>query len=811
MLGSAFKISLRTLYREKRYAAINIAGLSLAIACVVILALYLRSELTYDQHYAGHENIYRLENEFETNGKVDTFAVTSPMAGLLLKQDNPEIEEVVRFQPNVEMLISHGGEGLFWDKTFFATPNVFRVFKHRILYGDPATALDQPSTVAISGTVARSYFGDANPIGEILTTEANTQYRVALVFADLPENTHLKYNILFSANNPAFPDPTDLARQQRALFDVGYYTYLQMRPGYDPAQWPAVSQAFYDKHMKELGEARGRIWRSSIRPLADIHLHSTVDFDEPRGNLYYLYAFSMAALVILLVACINYMNLATARSAKRAREVGMRKILGSTRKALIAQFLSESVLYTMIALVFGLVLVELAFTFTNINDLLNKPLALKLTQNPRLVLYAALSSLGIGVLAGLYPALYLSSKQPLNALVGSKNSGKTSATFRSALVFVQFTMSVAVIASTLLMASQMRYIANKDLGFEKVNKLVVPLHGFNAIHQTELMKSALLKNPQVTGATMAAQMLGGPMLVNPIPTETINGNMEPVSANYMVVGVDFMNLMKLELVAGRGFDQLLRTDIDSNFVVNEALVAQMGWGNQALGKKIWGEGGRVIGVVKDFNFASLHQRIEPFIIRTFGEDYPNNIPEAGRPFITGNLIVSITGEDLRNTIGFIEETITSFDPVHPFEFTFFDQTLDALYQSEDSLMKLVGIFAAICIFISCLGLYGLAAFTTEQRTREIGVRKVLGASAGQIVALLSRNILKLVLVGAVTASVIAWLAIDEWLSGFAYRAGIDPLAFVVATLGALVIAYATIALQANKTARSDPSVSLRYE
>jgi putative ABC transport system permease protein len=819
MLSSAFKISLRSLYREKRYAAINIVGLSLAIACVVILGLYLRSEFTYDQHYAGYENIYRLESEFEVNGKVDTYAFTARMAGALLKQDNPEIEEVVRFQRNVDMMMTHDGKAFFWSRTFFATPNVFRVFKHRILYGDPDTALDEPSTAAINETVARTYFGNANPIGEIITTDANTQYRITLVFADQPENTHFKYNILFSANSPAFPDPVSLAEQQRTLFGFGFFTYLKMRAGYDPAQWPAVSQAFYDKHMKERGAELGSLWRSWLQPLASIHLHSTVvNYDDPRGNLYYLYALSAVALFILLVACINYMNLATARAAKRAREVGMRKILGSSRKALIAQFLSESLLYSVIALAIGLMLVELAFYFTNINTLLHKPLALRLTQNPQLLLYAALFSLAVGVLAGLYPALYLSSWQPLSALVGNKNSGKTSASFRSALVFVQFTISVVVIASTLLMAQQMRYIANKDLGFERVNKLVVPLRGFKAIQQTAIMKNDLMKNPRITGVAASAritgvatsaQMLGGQVASEIVPMETVDGKMEPNNVNNMSVDADFMNVMKLELTAGRGFDQRLLTDIGANIIVNEALVERMGWGDQALGKKILD--GRVIGVVKDFNFASLHQRIEPFVMGTFPDNFLESVLEVNKPFLTMNLIISITGENVRDTIAFIEQTLTGFDPGHPFEFSFFDQTLDALYQSEDSLMKLVGIFAAVCIFISCLGLYGLAAFTTEQRTREIGIRKVLGASAGQIVALLSRSVLKLVLVGALLASVMAWLAINEWLSGFAYRAGINPLAFVVAALGALVVAYATIALQAHKTARSDPSVSLRYE
>lgn len=809
MLGSAFKISLRTLYREKRYAAINIAGLSLAIACVAVLGLYLRSELTYDQHYEGHENIYRLENEFTTAGNTNSFAITAQMAGPLFAKDVPEIEEIVRFRPNNEMMLTHDNVGYFWTRTFFASPNTFRVFKHKILFGDPETALDDPSSVAVSETFARTYFGNANPIGELVTTDSGTEYRISLVFADHPENTHFKYDVLFSGNNTVVADPTNEAQQRRSLFGVNWHTYLKMRPGFDPSNWAAITQAFYDKNMSEFGLANDMAWRSWVQPLADVHLQSTVGYDDPRGNVYYIYAFAAVGLFILLVACINYMNLATARSAKRAREVGMRKILGSSRKALIAQFLSESILYTTIALVCGLVLVELVFYFTNINDLLNKPLALKLTAEPELLAVAALFSLAIGILAGLYPALYLSSWQPLTALVGNKNTGKTSASFRSALVFVQFTISVAVMACTMLMSQQMNYVASKDLGFEKVNKIVVPLRGFTALQNAELMKAALLQNPDITAVTTSAQMMGGRVGSNAMPMETAAGAMETASANNMMVGADFIDVMKLELVAGRGFSQRLLTDIGSNFVVNESLVQMQGWGDQALGKRI-GDG-RVIGVVKDFHFASLHQSIEPFIMRTYPDNFLDNVPEANKTFMTMNLIVSITGNNLRDTIGAIEQTVTEFDPRHPFDFTFFDENLDQLYQSEESLMKLVGIFAAICIFISCLGLYGLAAFTTEQRTREIGIRKVLGATSSQIIGLLSRSVLMLVLGGALVACATSWLAIDQWLTGFAYRTSMNPLAFVVSSLAALLIAYATIALQSWKTAQSDPSLTLRFE
>jgi putative ABC transport system permease protein len=575
--------------------------------------------------------------------------------------------------------------------------------------------------------------------------------------------------------------------------------------------------------MKERFGPRGLRWRSWLQPLADVHLYSTVDDDEPRANLYYLYAFAAVALFILLVACINYMNLATARSTKRAREVGMRKILGAGRGALIAQFMCESLLYAAIATVLGLMLVELVFYFTGINNLLNKPLTLHLTQEPELIAYAALFSLGVGLLAGLYPALYLSSWQPLTALVGNKNSDNSSARFRATLVFTQFTITVLVIASAILMMQQMRYVANKDLGFEKTNKLIIPWDGYapfegsiGVLQQTETIKNALLQNPRITGvATSSRSILGESMIgiaqgadiAGTTSVESLNGSMEDISAARFVGSMDFPQVMQLQLAEGRYFDPSFGTDA-ANVIVNEALVRRMGWGDQALGKKI-GEKS-VIGVVKDFNFASLHQSIGPAVIHTNSGDYRQDTG-AVRIIVPLNLVVSVSGEDLRDTITFIEQTLRDIDPARPFQFAFLDDLLDTSYQSETNLMQLIGIFATLCIFISCLGLYGLAAFTTEQRTREIGIRKVLGASSWQIIALLSRKVLDLVLAGALLGSLLAWLAINKWLSSFAYRAGIDPLAFVIATLAALAIAYATIALQSYKAARGDPAQALHYE
>lgn len=811
MFGNALKISLRTLYREKMYAAINVIGLALAFACAMILGLYLRTELTYDRHFEGYENIYRIVNEFTINGQVDDFSVTSPMLGPLMIRDNSDIiEAVVRFRPtNDDIALIYEGKTLFWSNVFFATPNVFKVFKHEIIYGDPDTALDEPGSTAISEKAAKAYFGDRNPVGEKLLTDNGNSQTVTLVFKDLPENTHFKYDILYTYNNPRITDPVNLAEQRRTLTGVNYYTYFKMREGYNPSDFSAVSQKFFDDHMREQTQAANVSWHSWIQPLADIHYHSSVGYDQPTGNIYYLYAFVAVAIFILVIACINYMNLSTARSARRAQEVGMLKILGSSRARLITNFLTESLLYAVLALIIAIVVVEVVLTFTSISGLLGKSLQLNLLDEPWLLLPMLAICILIGLLAGLYPALYLSSWQPLNALVGSVRAGTSSLRFRSALVFLQFSISVIVISSTILMSNQMSYVANKSLGFKKENQLVIKLRGADVIENMATIKTELLKNNHVLGVSAMQRVFGEDLGINYMPVERESGQMEPYTINNVGVDKDFIETMGLELVAGRSFKTKLLTDVGMSVIVNEALVKDIGWENP-IGKKV-SNNGHVVGVVKDFHYASLHNQIEAFGFRLLPENQFENVAADIRPFLTINMIVSIEGEEIRDTLNFLEDKMTEFDPKHPFEFRFLDDSLNKLYQSENSLMELIGIFSGVCIFIACLGLFGLAAFTTEQRTKEIGIRKVLGASATQIIALLSKNILVLVLAGSLIASIVAYLIIDQWLQSFAYRDTISIVAFIIASLAALSIAYLTVAAQSFKTAQSDPSLSIKYE
>lgn len=808
MAGSYLKITLRKLYREKQYALINIAGLSLGIACCIMLSLYLRSELTYDQHNINYKKIYRVVNEFNANGKIDGIAITSSVLGQMLKEEYPEVQDYVRLRPVRQKILYHyEDKAFYWDNVYFADDNVFKVFTHDILYGDPETALKEPNSAAVNESFARTFFGDENPIGKVIRGDNGVPFTIKLVFADLPENTHVRYEVLGSYHTEGLATPDNMTARRQALFGVNDFTFLVMSENYNIEDFKRITEEFYTRHMEAQGKTLNWTWRSWLQPLQDIHLYSDIAYDEPTGNLYALYGFAAVAVFILLVACINYMNLATARYARRAREVGMRKILGAGRGQLISQFLSEALCFTLVSMVLGCILVELALTLTPVNTLLDTQLAFNLGDEPALLGWLLVLAIGIGLISGLYPAFYLSSVAPLSALVSSQKTGKAGIRLRELLVLVQFTISVGVIACTLLMAAQMRYVSDKALGFEKENRVMITVHGADLFGKIPTLKNELLKNSKILGVTASNNIIGGDMPMNGMQIENSDGVLETTTMSHMTVAEDYIQVMGMELVDGRDFSKKMLTDVGTSFVVNETLVKKMGWDN-AIGKRM--QNGRVIGVVKDFHYASLHKQIEPYALHPF-EDNFDALPPNIRPYILRHMIVNISGEDIRGTLDYLRGKFTEFDPKHPFEFKFLDDSLNELYLSEQRLMQLTSIFSGICIFIACLGLFGLAAFTTEQRTKEIGIRKVLGSTTSQIILLLAKNVLALVVIGAVIASLISWYAMLQWLAGFAYTTSINPLVFVFSALLAAAVAYITLALQSFKTARADPVLALRFE
>jgi putative ABC transport system permease protein len=803
---------LRFLLRDKLNSLINVAGLSLAIASCLVLGLYLRSELTYDRHHVQHERIYRVATEFRADGRSQRVALASGLLAPMLAAELADVQAYVRFTPpgswsnSTDRVIRRGDRAFIWSDVYVADPNVFEVFTHEIVYGDPKTALVDPSSAAVSRTFARRYFGEANPLGETIALDDGELRTITLVFADLPQNTHLKYDVLFSYN--AIVPPEDPVERARELFGGNHFTYLVLPENYDVRNFAQVAETFYERHMAARArEIHSEGWSAWLQPLDDIHLYSDLEWDRPTGNRYYLFGLEAAVAFLLLIACINHVNLATASAARRAREIGTRKILGATRRALTLRFVGESLCLSIVALVVSLGLIELVVPRTPIADWLGTAASLEPTSEPIVLAAAVAFTLFVGLLSGLYPAFYLAAIQPLTALTRGDQLGGSGLRLRELLVLVQFTVTACVIACTLLMASQMRYVANRPLGFEDRGKLVVTLRGVDVLEQIPTIESELTASGRVLGATSSMAVPGMGLGTSYMDVEANDGSMNGVLVNHLPVQQNFIDALGMRVIAGRNFSLDVATDRRLAMIVNEALVRQMGW-QDPIGKKMGLRGRTVIGVVRDFNFDSLHAPVQPVVMYENIVNFAGIAPEQ-RAFQLQYLVLDVATRDLTSTLELIERTLRRFDPEHPFEYRFLDEALGRQYSSEQHLLRLIGVFSAICIFVACLGLFGLATFTTARRTKEIGIRKVLGASTAQIVALLSRRTVLLVAIGSVIASALSYVAMARWLEAFAYRIDVVPTPFVLAAALSLAVALGTVALQSLGAARARPVQSLR--
>ncbi|GAB1269159.1 ABC transporter permease [Aurantivibrio infirmus] len=815
MLENYLLVMLRGFKREKVYVLINIIGLSLALACSIILGQYIHSELSYDQHNINHERIARVAVEVNTNGQYLSTAESSPALGPLIERSYPQVGDYVRFNHiGRDTVLRTDTLKYSWEDIYFADNNVFDIFTHRATYGNLQNALSDPSSIVVSESLARTYWGDANPVGKSIRLE-DSQYRVSAVFEDLPENSHLKYDALLSydVRMASFGRSNEDFNSRNLLVQMDF-TYFKVPEGFRLNELERTLNQYYAENGRELGEKIGMDITYRVQALADIHFDTGWNYDRPTGNIFYLYGFSAVALFILLVACINYTNLATARATKRSKEVGMRKVIGAEKKHLIVQFLGESLVYTSIAFFLSLALVEVLETFSNLPSLIGMQELLNLQQDPSLVIWLGLLALGIGIVAGLYPAFYLSSISPKAALTATQHRNSSKFSLREFLVCIQFFVSISVVACTLLMALQMTYVSSKALGFEKEERIFIQLRGSDAMAKLPVIRSELLDNPNILGVAESSFIPGGDTMATVVSVESSDGAMESGRLWIMNVSKEFFDVMGMSIVEGRDFSQSLSSDAENSLIVNEALVRQMNWENP-LEKNITirvSEGERrVMGVVNDFHFASLRRSVQPLAIQLIPPRELASDSTTQENTIAQPLIIQLSGDDVAETIRHIESVIAQFDPNHLFEFTFFEDALNELYTSEESLMALTGIFSIICIFISSIGLYGLSAFNTEQRTKEIGVRKVLGASVSSIVLMLAKGQLILIGLSAVIASIVSYLAIDNWLTAFAYRSEIAYWVFFVSALSVTTIALATITLQSAKTAQANPVEALRFE
>jgi len=798
----------RSATRERAYVAINLSGLALGFACCLILGIFVYRGLTYDRHFAQHERVYRLVENFTVGGITNDLTEIPRAATRLLAADNQQIESWARFRAATGqngIWLRHGDLVLNWRQAYYADASTFEVFPHEVLAGDPRTALAAANTMAISARLAHAYFGDANPIGRLLRTDAGENWKVTLVFADLPVNTHLRYDALLSSNSPTLRDAASVNElRQQLMRGADAFTYLKMRPGFDTHDWPRISDEFVKRYMGNIGfppDAKFRLW---LQPLARTHYQPGLRGDQPTGNPAYLFGCLTVAVLILVVASINYTNLAAARALRRARSVAIRKILGARRRRLLLECLGEAVLYALAAAILGLAMAELAVTFTPIGDLLGQLVRLDLSGNPALVGIALGGAVLVGLLAGLWPAIYLSGWMTVAAFSSRGGGAASGARVREILVMLQFVMAVGVVAATLVMAAQMRYVANAPLGFSRENQVMVAIRGADSFTRIPVLAQELRQLPQVLAVAQAGRPLGH------FGGEIAAGTDEKgqsFSMQFSGTDVDagFIPALGIPLVAGRNFSNDLRGD--QEIILNETMVRTLGW-KDAVGQSLYA--GRVVGVVRDFHFSSLRDPIGPMMFRPLRDDLLG-VPEAVRPLLQRTLFIRITGRDFGDTMKRIEQVMRRFDPTHPFQYTLLEESLGQLYVEEQRMTRLIAVFASLCVLIACLGLFGLTAFATERRARELAIRKVLGASSRQIVALLARRVLMMIGIGGLVATSIAWVVMNEWLSGFAYRVSVNPGLMLLSIFLAAAVAFATVAMQSLKVARADPVEALRSE
>ena len=817
--------AIRVLLKNKFYAILNIAGLAVGLAVSMIIFLYVQSDLSYDKMHDKHERIFRVTSTYIVSGKADNYSVSSQFLPLALMAEYTEIENFVRMRSAGRVLFKYGDKNFYETGIFYADSSMFSIFDYELLIGDPATVLNNPNTIILTETLAKKHFGNNDPIGEILETPTG-RFQVNGIMKDLPENVHIPFDGLMSyATLEKDKEAVELQKQQGGLWQPTDFVFLLFRQPGNAQRVLDEFDRFYDRVMAPfIAQVQLDLaFEPAFTPIAEMHFtKSPPQFDLPTGNQNYTYIFSAIGVFILLLASINYMNLASARAANRSKEVGVRKALGSTKRALVMQFLSESVIIAIISLLLASGIVAGLVNGVGLSNSLDKELVFNPIQNLEFSVIFLAITLFIGLFSGLYPAFFLSSISATNALKGTAKSGKGSMNMRRVLVAFQFFVSISVIISTLLMKNQIEFLSDQDLGFNKDNVVIINMQDTTVSNRIDFFKAELMKNPNVLGVTDAIVVGGATTLGNNllgasktlIRAETSDSISADQTYPVMFVGDDYVKTMKLELIEGRTFDKNQPSDPTSGVLVNEAMVRQMGWA-EPLGRDI----GlpfpglpvpKVIGVIKDFNAFSLHTAIEPMVI--FHWKYS--------PFITqqnGSLPsfhISINGRNTGGTMDFIEQTFVSLDPGRPFEYRFLDTRAEELYRADTRQSKLTGTLSYICILISCLGLLGLASFSTSRRIKEIGVRKVLGATVFQLVYMIFKDVLALIIIGFVISLPVAYYVINEWLQEFAYRMPLgSTLAIAAAVSGvlAVIIAFLTVSYHSLRAANQNPIKALRYE
>ncbi len=808
MLKNYFKIAVRNLVKHKIYSVINISGLAIGITCCLLILFYVFYELSYDRFYKNADRIFRINTDLKFGATELALPVCSDMMGPILKRDYPQVEEYTRiYNINDNVYMKKGNQFYNERRMACVDSTFFKVFSFPVLYGSTKDALSEPNSVVITKSMAEKYFGTDDAVGKYLETNiyGNTLFKVTAVIKDMPDNSHFQFDFLFPMKK--------LDYEWGNFISSNFHTYLLLKKGTNYKKFekkfeeyndryalPYAKKILHIKSKEEFYNAGNKI-ENSLIPLTDIHLYSKrVQELSPSGNIEYVYILSAVAFFILIIACINFMNLTTAASANRTKEVGIRKVLGTERRSLIFQFLTESVLMASIAVIIALAIAYDILPF--FNNIVGKRLDVKALSSVSALLFLLLLPLIVGVIAGGYPAFFLSRHMPGEILKGKISRGSKSGILRNGLVIFQFAASIILIAGTMIIYRQLNYIHNKNLGFQKDQILIIN-NSFMLGNNVNVFKNEMLNVPGVISGTVSNFL--------PIPSERNFSAFFTQAAMISKSGLTmqrwkiddgYLKTLGMKLVEGRNFSDKLITD-SSSIILNETAVKQLGF-RDPLNKNIynWVAGGQVkkytvIGVVKDFNFESLHQQIGPlcFVLERSPNLISFKVNAARIPFILNEA----------------ESKWKKMAPEMPFSYKFLDDSFNEVYKNEKQTGIIALLFSSIAIFIACLGLFGLATFLIEQKTKEIGIRKVLGASMPSIFFMLSKEFLKWIVIANIVALPVAYYFMNKWLQDFAYRININIWVFVFAGGITIIIALVTISFKTLKAAGSNPVKSLRYE
>lgn len=790
MLKNMLKIAIRNILKERTYSLINIFGLTIGITSSVFIMLYVSDELSYDKFHTNGENIYRVVSNIEEPDNAFTWAVAQIPFAPELHAKNPEVENYTRASGQGRVKLIYEDKQFYEEDIFMVDSTFFDVFTYKSIAGDMGTSLDGPLNIVLTESMAIKYFGDKSAIGNQFTDDQDRNFTVTAVIEDVPANSHLQFDALIGW------DVSD--RRATSWGNFGVFTYIQLPEGYDIEALNPKFDSILVTHVNPIFESIGITIKYELQKITDIHLYSKIqDEAESNGDITYVYIFSAVALFMLIIAAINYMNLATARSSKRSREVGMRKVMGSQRGQLIRQFLTESIVLSLVSLAFSILLIFLLLPV--FNDLAGKSISISVLFELKNIIILLLAVVFIGFIAGSYPAFYLSGFKPVDVLKGKGSSSIGQSKLRKSLVVFQFGISVFMLISTMVVYTQLQFLREKDLGFNKDRIALVTFTNRAQREKFSVLKNELEQIPEIEMVSAASSVPGegiGKLIMN---VEQNDGSMIERGVDFFLADYDFIPTMNMEILEGRNFSRDIISDTIGATIANEAMVARMGW-EEPLGKKLTlGDNNlTIVGVLKDYHQNSLYDEIEPLVV-ILSED-------------RRNVLIKANG-DLQEVMGKAESAWEKVYPNAGFEYSFLDQDFDSQYDADKRRGEIFTIFSGLTLIIACLGLLGLISFTTEQRTKEVGIRKVNGASVSAIIRLISKEFIILISIATIIAIPMSYYFMDNWLQSFAYKIVLAQQidVFILGAIFAFIITILTVAYHTSRAATANPVNALREE